>query len=111
MTSLKTLRGLIMYYAFLTIYAVLMAVFAPPLVNLYLQYAKEPTAPYLIQIHPYRIPFIGIGVILVLGAVVVVILGIRDHRQKKKKSREEVVSKSDLEALEKRLDSIERRIP
>ena len=111
MASLKTLRGLIMYYTSLTLYAVLMGVLSPALVNLYLQYAKEPTAPYLIQIHPYRFPFIGIGLILVLGAIVVVILGIRDHRHKQKKSREGDTLKSGLEALEKRLDSIERRIP
>ena len=93
-----------MYYAALVIYAVLMGVLAPPLVNLYLQYAKESTAPYLIQIHPYRIPFIVFGGILILGAIAVVTLGIREHRRKQKKGNE-------IETIIRRLDDIEKRLP
>ena len=99
-----------MYYASLMTYVVIVGSLAPTLVNLYLRYAREPTAPYLLQIYHYRIPFMGIGAILILGLIVVVLLGIREYHHKQNRIGGSTASKSELEALKERINSIERKI-
>ena len=58
-----------MLIAALTIFATIMGALAPTLVNLYLQYIREPTAPEYIRIHPYQVPMVGMITVIALSGV------------------------------------------
>ena len=66
-----------------TIFAAVMGVLAPTIVNLYLRYVKEPTAPQILINHPYLIPFLGISVLVVISLGFVVYASIRDIKKNK----------------------------
>ena len=99
---------IIMLIAALTIFAATMGVFAPTLVNLYLQYSREPTAPAFIRNHPYQLPVLGIIVIIVAVGSFLIYAAIRDNRNKKKHKDDTGILRERLGFIEKRLDSIER---
>ncbi len=79
----------------LTAFATCLGIFGPVLVNLFLQYSKESSAPEWLVIHPYIWPMC-ICLILILGSV-----GFLIWAAKKRKD--------ELQEIKDRLDKIEKK--
>ncbi len=100
----------------LAIFVTMIGAFTPTLVNLYLQYVKEPTAPEYIRIYPYQIPVVGMIVMIALSGGFLIYAAIKEQRKKQKvKSDMEILkeqldtSREQLNGVEERLNDIERR--
>jgi len=102
-------RWVIMLIVALTIFATCMGIFAPTLVNLYVQWSKEVTAPTLFRIHPYLIPVVISIVVLALALAFLIYAGIREYKKQEHKKDELPVIKDELRAIKERLDKIETR--
>lgn len=85
-----------MLIAALTIFSAIMGALAPTIVNLYLLYTKEPAAPEIIRTYPYRFPFIGMFLLIIISGAFLVYAAIKEYRKNKNtKSNKEYVSMSD----------------
>jgi predicted PurR-regulated permease PerM len=95
--------GVIMLIVAVTIFSAIMGALAPTIVNLYLAYLKEPVAPKVIRIHPYRLPFVGMAVVILISGVFVVYAAVRENNLNEGKNTE-------VQSLEQRVDALQSKL-